>query len=194
MDVSVLIEPKMDLERIARVLDEMGHPGRVHTTRTWGRRQMARIWDAAQGFRPITLEHFVPASIGPMVEVIHELKNSLPLFSVSQKRFCRPEDPEPKELWGYIHASTNGLTGPGYFVVRQSETEGEVVIDYKTLPKGRPESWPAIVPNEARLGRFVYAGMVDHMRGISNHVVIGRAQKGLEPMDAWFVLCRKDAN
>jgi hypothetical protein len=192
MDVSVLIEPKVDMARITRVLDELGHPGRVHTTRSWGRKQMAKIWEAAQAYRSITLEHFVPESVAAMVEVVHELKNSLPLFSVSQKRFCRPADSEIKELWGYNHASTNGFTGPGYFVVRPSDTEGEVVIDYTNLPKGRPESWPAIVPNEARLGRFVYAGMVDHMRGISNHVCIGRAQKGAEPMDAWFVLCRKD--
>ena len=27
MDVSVLLEPKIDLARITRVLDEMGHPG-----------------------------------------------------------------------------------------------------------------------------------------------------------------------
>src|SRR5262249_19713553 len=152
MDLNVLIEPKIDLERIAKVLDELGHEGRVHTTRTWHKKQMALIWEAAKGFRPVTLEHFVPASIGPMVEVIHELQTSRPLFSVSQKRCCRPEDPEAKEPWGYNHASTNGFTGPGYFIVRQSETEGEVDIDYKTLPKGRPESWPAIVPNEARLG------------------------------------------
>jgi hypothetical protein len=194
MDLSVLLEPKIDIERIARVLDELGHEGRVHTTRTWGRRQMPILWEAAKGFRPVSLDDFVPASIGPMVEVIHELKNSLPLFNVSQKRFCRPADAEAKELWGYNHAPTNGFTGPGYFVARASETEGEVVIDYRTLPKGRPESWPAIVPNEARLGRFVYAGMVDHMRRISKHVSIGRAQKSAEPMDAWFVLCRKDVD
>ncbi len=191
MDLGVFLEPKLDLERITKTLDELGHEGRVHTTRTWHRHQMERIFEAAKGYRPIDLEHFVPSSVGRKVEVIHELKNSLPFFSVSQKRFCRPDEGDD-ELWGYNHASSNPFTGPGYFVTKKSETEGEVVVDYRTLPKGRVASWPEIVPNEGRLGRFVYAGMVDHIRGISSHVCIGRAQKGPAPMDAWFVLCRKD--
>ena len=45
MDVNVLIEPKVDLERLSKVLDEMGHPGRVHTTRTWHRKQMGLLWE-----------------------------------------------------------------------------------------------------------------------------------------------------
>jgi hypothetical protein len=192
MDLNVLIENEIDIARITRVLDEMGHPGRVHTTRTWGRRQMAKLWEAAKGHHALPLAHFVPPGVGPLVEVVHELKNSLPMFTINQKRFCRPDDPELKELWGYNHTSTNGFTGPGYFVVRSSATEGEIVFDYKTLPRGRVESWPAIVPNEARLGRFVYAGMIDHMRGISNHVCIGRAERGGDLLDVWFVLCRKD--
>jgi hypothetical protein len=189
MDVNVLLEPKIDVERLTRVLDELGHPGRVHTIRTWGRHQMAKIWDAVKGYRSIALDHFVPPSVGPLVEVIHELKNSLPLFTVSQKRFCRPPDAEAKELWGYNHTPTNGFTGPGYFVARPSENEGEVVFDYTTLPTARPDSWPAIVPNEARLGRFVYAGAIDDVRGLSNHVSIGHLRKGA---DVWFVICRKD--
>jgi hypothetical protein len=191
MELNVLIEPKVDIERLSKVLDEMGHPGRVHTTRTWHRKQMELLWEAAKGFHPIGLDHFVPPSVGPKVEVIHALKNSLPMFTVSQKRFCKP-DPEAKELWGYNQTSTNAFTGPGYFVVRPSEVEGEIVFDYKTLPKGRVDSWPAIVPNEERLGRFVYAGMIDYVRGISSHVCIGRAERGGELADMWFVLCRKD--
>ncbi len=53
-------------------------------------------------------------------------------------------------------------------------------------------TWPEIVPNSARLGRFVYYGMVDVMRGISTHVSIGRARKKSGWMDAWFVLVRED--
>jgi hypothetical protein len=195
MDLNVLIEPKVDLERLTKVLDELGHEGRTHTIRTWHRRQMALLWEAARGYRPVTLDHFVPPGVGAKVEVLHELKNSLPLFSVSQKRFCRPDDPElsDKELWGYNHAPTGPFTGPGYFVVHTADVEGEIDIDYRTLPKGRVEGWPAVQPNEQRLGRFVYAGMVDRMRGLSDHVCIGRAQKR-EPMNAWFVLCRKDVD
>ena len=73
-------------------------------------------------------------------------------------------------------------------------TEGEIDIDYRTLPPGRCPSWPEILPNSARLGRFVWVGMVDRMRGISNNVSIGRAYKGGRAMDAWFVLVRRDAS
>ena len=53
-------------------------------------------------------------------------------------------------------------------------------------------TWPEIVPNSVKLGRFVYAGMIDVMRGISSHVSIGRARKKHGWMDAWFVLVRED--
>ena len=195
MDLTVLIEPKLDLPRLSQVLDEMGHLGRVHTIRGWGRKKQAKIFEAADGFKKIGLEEFVPASVGPLVEVIHDLHNTLPLFSDSQKRFCKPEvEGEPEELWGYNHQAASVFTGPGYFVTRLSEKEGEVVFDYRTLPSGRVASWPEIVPNAARLGRLVYAGMLDHVRGISTHVSIGRPEKRGQPMDTWFVLCRRDAS
>ena len=87
------------------------------------------------------------------------------------------------------------VTGPGYFVAHGVEGEKEApsdyVIDYTRIPPKKPESWPEILPNEARLGRFVYAGMKDYMRRVSEHVSIGRAYKR-GPMNAWFVLCRED--
>jgi hypothetical protein len=192
MDLNVLIEPKVDLPRLTKVLDELGHEGRTHTIRTWHKHQMELLWEACKDYRTLTLDHFVPSSVGPMVEVVHELKNSLALFTIARKRFCRPDLPETSELWGYNDQWTTPFAGPGYFTTRLSETPGEVLFDYMTLPKGKVESWPPIVPNEERLGRFVYAGTIDHIRGISNHVCIGRAQKGPKLLDVWFVLCRKD--
>jgi hypothetical protein len=84
------------------------------------------------------------------------------------------------------------VTGPGYFVTHPSTDEGEVDIDYTQIPNEKPEAWPPILPNSARLGRFVYYGMVDVMRGISKNVSIGRARKASGWMDAWFVLVRED--
>jgi hypothetical protein len=60
------------------------------------------------------------------------------------------------------------------------------------LPKEKPDAWPPIIDNTAKLGRFVYFGMVDVMRGVSSHVSIGRAKKKVVWMDAWFVLVRED--
>jgi hypothetical protein len=41
----------------------------------------------------------------------------------------------------------------------------------------------------ARLSRFICTGR-DFMRGVSQHVTIGRATREGKPMDNWFVLCR----
>ncbi len=200
MDLTVLIQPSVDLPRLTRVLDELGHSGRLATVRGWDGRTLARLYEAAKGHHALTTEHFVPAAIGPLTEVIHHGKNSLPAFSHFQKRFARPDAAEspPKELWGFNRQSNEAFTGPGYFVVHTEwdagQVPGEVAIDYRRLPPGKVPSWPEIVPNSARLGRFVYAGMVDVMRGISNHVSIGRAWKQGKYMDAWFALVREDAS
>ena len=50
-----------------------------------------------------------------------------------------------------------------------------------------------IMPNSVRLSRFIYNGTVDVMRRVSGHVTIGRAVRDNKPMDAWFVLVRRDA-
>jgi hypothetical protein len=196
MDLTVFLEPKIDLVRVRRVLDELGHAGRLDTVRAWDARLQAAIYEAAKGFLPLGLEHFVPASVGAHTEVIHHGKNSLPAFTHFQKRFCRPApgegaDDEP-ELYGYNHQDLQDWTGPGYFVTHAAETEGEVAIDYTLVPSGKAGDWPDIVPSSARLGRFVYQGTIDVMRGISNHVSIGRARRGKRWMNAWFVLCRHD--
>jgi hypothetical protein len=200
MDLNVLLEPTVNLTRLETVLDELGHAGRLATIRGWERSHQAKLYEAAKGHHALTLEHFVPTSIGPLTEVIHHGKNSLPVFTQFQKRFTRPEgasDPVT-ELWGFNRQANEGFTGPGYFVVHTEwdggQVPGEVAIDYRKAPKGKVASWPEILPNSARLGRFVYAGMVDVMRGLSKHVSIGRAWKNGKWMDAWFVLCREDVS
>jgi hypothetical protein len=200
MDLTTLLEPTINLSRLETVLDELGHTGRLATTRGWGKSELSRLYEAAKGHHPLTLEHFVPSSIGASTEVIHHGKNSLPVFTHFQKRFMRPEgasDPVT-ELYGFNRQSNEGVTGPGYFVVHTEwdggQVPGEVAIDYRKVPKGKVASWPEILPNSARLGRFVYAGMVDVMRGISKNVSIGRAWKNGQWMDAWFSLCREDVS
>src|SRR5580658_2596230 len=106
MDLTVLLEPRIDLTHLARILNELGHSGRVDTIGGWGRSQQAAIYEAAKGFSPIALDHFVPDAIGPMTEVIHHGK-STSLLNHFQKCFCRPGRPPAEEtddiLWGYSH-------------------------------------------------------------------------------------------
>ena len=104
MDVTVLVEPEPNLEQIARVQDELGHEGRVHTAGTWGKKEQALLFEAAKGHRPLTLEHFVPGGTSAMTEVIHEGRNTLFAFNQFQKRFFRSEDEDGEELDGLVQA------------------------------------------------------------------------------------------
>jgi hypothetical protein len=194
MDLTVLLEPKVNLPRLQKVLDELGPHGRKNTIRAWDGNTQRALWRAAKGYRPLTLDDFVPPSVGELVEVIHHGKNTLPAFTHFQKRFCRASKASGvvDKLWGFNRQENEFWTGPGYFVVHKGDADGEIDIDYREIPSAKPEGWPEILPNSARLGRFVYDGMVDVMRGISKHVTIGRARRGESWMDAWFVLCRED--
>lgn len=194
MDVTVLLEPHTDLPRLASILDGLGHEGRVHTIRTWTKGQQAALFEAAKGHQPLDLDFLVPSGIDPLVEVIHEGNNTLPVFRHFQKRFTKLVglEGEAFPVGGYNHQSMSAFTGPGYFVVTKGEGdhEGELAIDYTKLPKHKPERWPTVRPNTG-IGALVYGGMTDYLRGISTHVSIGRAFRG-KAMDSWFALVRKD--
>jgi len=178
-----------DAKGLGAYLDGLSEEQRVLEVRSLSGKELAALYDAASG--PLTLEYFVGPDVAPLREVIHEGKNSLPLFSSFQKRFCRPA-PGATELWGYNEQAMRWATGPGYFKARI--VDGGVLIDYLEVPSGAPpQGWPAILPNSAGLSRFVYYQTQDAMRGVSKHVSIGRASKKGEPMDAWFALCRRDS-
>jgi hypothetical protein len=193
MDLRNLIEPHMDLPRLSKDLDELGTPARLWAVHQWSRKNMSALWEAAKGFRAVSLDDYVTPSADPLVEVIHEGKNSLPMHTHVEKHFCKPKDPESKDaLIGYNRQSMAAFTGPGYFVAHPSTDAGEVDLDYTMPVKEKPDAWPPLAPNSTRLGRFVFYGMIDVMRGVSSHVSIGRARKSHGWMDAWFVLVRRD--
>jgi hypothetical protein len=191
MDYGVaLLEPAVNLPRLCEILDGVGHPGRVAAMNRMTPKQMAELYEAAKRFRPLTLDHFVPAGTEPLTEVIHEGKNSLAAFTAFQKRFCRlPEKADA--LGGYNHQAMGWFTGPGYFVAHDYTEPGEVGIDYYQVPSVKPEAWPAIRDNGGGIGQFVYGKMVDVMRGVSEHVSIGRAVRNGKVADNWFLLVRK---
>ncbi len=182
----------IDLSAITAHLDGLDSAARIAEIHTLGRTSQSALFEAASGYRKMTLEDIVPASVPDNTEVVHHGQNTLPAFSHFAKVMFRPDSGPKGELWGYNRNSAflETVVGPGYFVALQHVVPGEVLVDYLRLPPRGLPSWPPILPNTARLSRFVYNGTQDILRGVSNHVSIGRATKGGRPMDAWFILCR----
>ena len=198
--VDLIAAPFGNHRQIAEYLDGLDHETRVTETRTLGRAQQRRLWDKAADNEPLTIEDFVPAAVDPLVEVVHEGRNTLPLprtFRHFQKRFCRPADAEGC-LYGYNEGATRPLLGPGYFVLVPTEsnpawrTRGAIVVDYFQVPEGAVvPSWPTVVPNQKGLQVLVYNGTRDFMRKVSESTTVGAAYKGEKPLDHYFMLVRR---
>lgn len=180
-----------DIGEVARVLEGLSAPQRLTAVRSLSGAAQAKLYEAAKGVRKLALDELVPAATEPLVGVVHEGKNSLPLFTHFAKVFCRPRA-DARELWGYNRSGSfvQTVVGPGYFVVYEGPGD-ELLIDYARLPSGKPPGWPEVIGNGERLSRFVYAGMIDALRGVSSHVSVGRAIRNGKVQDNWFVLCRQ---
>ena len=185
----------VDIDAIANLLDSMESDARVEAIRGLGKKAQVRLWNACEG-RATSIEDVVPTSVGSAVEVIHAGKNSLPVFSKFEKRFCRVEG-DDTVLYGYNEGPTRKVIGPGYFVTSFDADRGEVGINYYDVPPedaSLPAEWPAIRPNERGLSRFVYAQMIDYLRQVSAHVTIGRAVRKGKTTNNYFLLCRTPAS
>lgn len=186
-----LASEPLDVDALGRLLDAMDEPDRVVAVRSIRGKDQARIWAACEG-RGTTLDDIVPPGQAPATQVIHAGKNSLPLFTHFEKRFCRTAD-DPNVLYGYNEGATRPLVGPGCFVAHYFPDRGEVGVDYYKVPPADtslPDGWPAVKPNEAGIQRFVYAKMVDYLRKVSRHVTIGRAVRQGKETGNYFLLCR----
>lgn len=186
------------IEEISAYLDGLAPPHRVAEVANLGLLLQARLYGRAAAAMPISLEHFVPPDTPDLTEVVHHGRNSMPLFTRFEKRFCRAADGSGS-VFGYNEGPTRSFLGPGFFVVHGTHRNpawyerGAVVIDYFLVPDGPlPRPWPQVVPNEQGLQRYVYAGTRDFMRLVSRHVAVGRAYKKETPLPAYFVLCRDE--
>lgn len=195
MKLRTLIQESTSLEAIASWLDEQSPDSRLKAIRSLNKSEQRRLFELAQKGAPLTLDDFAGAL---NEEIIHEGKNSLPAFTEFQKRFVRLED---NRVVGYNHASTMGLIGPGYFVLKETKdnpewsTHGSVVVDYYEVLDANttqvPNGWPKIKGNHQGLQMFVYNNMHDFMRKVSTHVSIGSAFKKGKSIDSYFLLCRQ---
>ncbi len=179
-----------DREEIAAFLDGLSASDRLDAvTALAGPGLQGRLWEAAAAGPRVALADLVPPDFPPLREVIFHGKNSLPAFTLFQKRFCRPAGQDGDALWGYNHQALAWLTGPGYFVVHDDAARG-AAIDYRHVPPRGCDGWPAVRPNDRGFSRFVYRDMIDYLRRVSRHVLIGRATRHGKDLDNYFVLCR----
>lgn len=189
-----LRETPIKMEDLAAFLNGLSHEDRVVAIRSAGRSHQRRLWEAADGFAPVTLPELVPPRVASLTAVRHFGRNTLPVFTRFEKRFCRPvgQDPErPSELWGFNFQSQSWLTGPGYYVAVEDPQRREVLVDYRRVPPEAPPGWPPVRGNERGAARFVYGFMVDTLRRVSEHVTIGSAARRGRELGSWFLLSRE---
>ena len=182
------------LDEIAHWLDNQTPENRLQTIQSLNKADQRTLFEKCANTAPLTLDYFCAE---PNVEVIHDGKNSLPAFQLFQKRFVRLDD---DRVIGYNHASTMGVIGPGYFVLKETNENpewaqhGSVVVDYYEVLDANtpiPSTWPKVKGNHQGLQIFVYNKMHDFMRRVSTHVSIGSAFKKGKSIDSYFLLCRR---
>lgn len=198
---SLIDDPATAIHVIARHLDGIDATTRRAELDRLDRDRQRLLYEKAAHAEPIDLAFFV-GDADPLVEVIHEGINTLPVplrLRRFQKRFCRPADGTAR-LFGYNEGPTRPLIGPGYFVTVPTDghphwqARGAVVVDYFQVPDGQvAPGWPRVMTNDWPLQRFVYRETRDFMRRVSRHVSIGVAFKRERPLDHYFVLCRAGA-
>jgi len=211
MTLAEMVSKGAPIADLAHHLDALSSDERKNQGLALDRAQQLALWDLAATAPPLRLRHFVPDSGAPLTAVHHPGRNTIPPFRRFQnfeKRFMKPAA-DAREVHGY-NESAAWFIRPGYFVAYETDAphldagdrarwadRGGVVIDYRIVPPsdGRlPEGWPKVIPNSQGLQRLVYNGTRDFMRGVSEHVSIGRASSGDGEkdilLDFWFVLVR----
>ena len=163
-------------------LNACSHEERLHWMRGLSSKELQALYVLSEGVYPLETVHFHGAE-GEVI--IHHGQNSLPAFNAFQKRMVQNRG----ELQGYNHQTLGWLTGPGHFTLRQDGNE--VLFDYTTEPEKPFPDFPPLKSNTSGLSILVYGHMVDRVRKVSDHCVIGAAYKKGKAMKAWFMLIRE---
>jgi hypothetical protein len=184
--------PATSREEVAAYLDGLSATDRMNAVRSCGGPKIQRrLYELAAGAPPVTVDQLVPPDHAPLREVVYHGKNSLPAFTLFQKRFCRPTpDTASDTLWGYNHTNIAWIVGPGYFLFHPIDG-GAPAIDYRFVPPAHPAGWPDVRPNDRGASFFVYRNMVDYLRRVSQHVLIGSATRDGKELGNYFLLCRE---
>ena len=181
-----------DMNGLSAWLDDLSNAERGTEILTLGKSAQRTLWRLCEG-RTVTIEDMVPIDTPALQPVRHFGKNSLPVFTRFEKRFCRITE-DPNLLVGYNEGPTRPYVGPGYFTTRLSDEadRGATVIDYTMIRTERAEGWPNIKPNTSGMCKVVYGNMLDYLRKVSTHVTIGKAWKNGKETENYFMLLRED--
>jgi hypothetical protein len=171
-----------DLSGLSDVLNQGSHPERISWMRGLNSKELEAMYVLAHAGPPLDLTHFHSAQ-GEVV--IHHGQNSLLAFNAFQKRVVDNDG----TLQGYNHQALSWLTGPGHFTLRQDGDE--VLFDYTAEPESTFDAFPPLKSNTSGISTLVYGHMVDRVRRVSDHCVIGSAYKKGKAMGAWFMLIRE---
>lgn len=171
-----------DLAELSQALDQCSHETRIQWMRGLNRKELEAAYVLAQDGPTLELTHF-HAATGEVI--IHHGQNSLLAFNEFQKRVVDNEG----TLQGYNHQALSWITGPGHFTLRQDGSE--VLFDYTEEPAEGFDAFPPLKSNTSGFSTLVYGHMVDRVRRVSQHCVIGAAFKKGKAMGAWFMLIRE---
>ncbi len=180
---------------IAALLDALPAALRTSVVRALSRTAQRTLYEKVRDFAAVELRELVPPDRRALETVRHLGRNTLPAFTLFEKRFCRLPGDSPKSpeaLAGFNFQALSGITGPGYFMAVADPARPEVLVDYRRLPPMRPADWPVIRSNESGLARFVYGFMVDRLRRVSRDVTVGSAARNGRELGSYFVLSRED--
>lgn len=172
---------------ISAFLDGLDEEARLREVRALPGGLQRKLWDACAG-AAVSLDEFVPSSLPEGQVLVYGGRNSLPLFSIFEKRFARVGG----AVVGYNHSAVSGLIGPGYFTVEPGTgaRAGELFFDYERVPATAPAGCPPVRANTSGLGKLVFGGLHDFCRRVAAGVVIGEATRRGKPMGSYFVLAR----
>ena len=81
---------------IAELLDALPAGLRTAVVRTLSRAAQRRLYEKVRDFAAVELRELVPPDRRPLETVRHLGRNTLPAFTLFEKRFCRPSGADPR--------------------------------------------------------------------------------------------------
>lgn len=184
---TLLNDPQVKLADLQSHLAALDAESRIRECRALNRRQQALLYQVAGEVAVGPDDMVKGAADGEMVRWYG--KNSLPAFRLFEKRFIRHEGKVVG--FNFNPPLVTWFTGPGYYVCRVDEIKPkELLIDYTLIPDTAPVGWPKVEHNMAGFSRFVYGGMYDYCRKVSDTIVIGAATRKGKSIGQYFILCR----